>query len=60
VSFFAELRRRNVIRMAGLYLVAACLNRTRVACRNLAERGEVASPIVIVETRQALQQTGPE
>jgi hypothetical protein len=25
MSFFAELRRRNVIRMAGLYLVGAWL-----------------------------------
>jgi hypothetical protein len=23
-NFFTELKRRNVIRMAGLYLVAAC------------------------------------
>ena len=25
MNFFAELKRRNVIRMAGLYLVDACL-----------------------------------
>jgi hypothetical protein len=27
-SFFAELKRRNVVRMAGLYLVGAVADRT--------------------------------